>query len=82
MSTTKRILTLAAMTGAFFSGEDLYMFPHHLPEKPFRKSKGLPKWKIGDFVVYAKNAKDAVKYAKKRGCYKEGTLAEIINDSN
>lgn len=34
-----------------------------------RSEYNLPKWKIGKHYIYAKNVKDALKYAKKRGMW-------------
>lgn len=39
------------------------------PNSPQRNDYNLPKWKVGKHYIYAKNAKDALKYAKKRGLW-------------
>lgn len=38
--------------------------------------KDLPRFKVGNHTIYAKDIKTAIKYAKKRGLYKPGL--EII----
>jgi hypothetical protein len=39
------------------------------PSVPQISHYNLPKWKVGKHYIYAKNAKDALKYAKKRGLW-------------
>ena len=42
------------------------------------KKKDLPKWKVGDNIIYAKDEKTAMKYAKKRGFWREGMTVELV----
>lgn len=38
----------------------------------------LPSWKVGDSIISAKDEKTAIKYAKKRGLWKEGLIIEKV----
>ena len=43
------------------------------------KPHSLPKWKVGEYIIFAKNEKDAIKYAKKRGIWKPEHILERID---
>lgn len=50
----------------------------HLPvdnTPPYPKPYSLPKWDVGGNTIFAKNEKDAIKYAKKRGLSEDGMQA-------
>ena len=40
--------------------------------KPYPKNADLPKFNVGGTIIHAKDEKTAIKYAKKRGIWKEG----------
>lgn len=69
------LLTLALAMAA--QGDPSIYAPEKLPDnsKPYPKNKSLPAWDVGGHIIYAKNEKDALKYAKKRGLFKEGMRA-------
>lgn len=46
------------------------------------KKGDLPAWKVGEHVIHAKDEKTAVKYAKKRGLWKEGVTIEQVDENN
>ncbi len=50
------------------------------PERPYQRPADLPKFRIGEHVLFAKDEKTAIKYAKKRGLWKEGCTVEPINE--
>ena len=47
--------------------------------KPLREKNTLPVWKVGRGRVHARNEREAVKYAKKRGLWYEGARVEKVN---
>lgn len=70
-------LITAAMMLATVQNRDLFDTGNKARYQPQPKTrKDLPKFKIGDQTIYAKDIKTAIKYAKKRGLYKPGI--EII----
>lgn len=80
MNIIHKLLSAALALGAIGQYEDeLFAFPRKgASPKPYQKPKSLPRWKVGETIIYAKNEKDAIKYAKKRGVWKEGMVATII----
>lgn len=48
-----------------------------VPSYPARRD--LPCWDVNGHVIYAKDAKTAEKYAKKRGLWVPGTIVKPIN---
>lgn len=39
------------------------------PKSPVKQTYSLPMWVVGKYKIFAKNEKDALKYAKKRGLW-------------
>lgn len=71
---------ILAMSALFAMGAQNYFdtsFRTMVPERNAAKSN-LPAWKIGESVIHARNERDAVKYAKKRGVWKEGQTIQKL----
>ena len=47
-------------------------------EQPYRRPADLPKWRCGEHIIYAKDEKTAMKYAKKRGLWRKGITIELV----
>lgn len=47
-------------------------------ETPSKKTD-LPRWEINGHILFAKDEKTAIKYAKKRGLWVDGTIVKPIN---
>lgn len=81
MSLKKYIAMAAAMAalGAAAEGHNLFADDRRGYDntKPYPGNKSLPRWKVGENFIFAKNEKDAIKYAKKRGLYKEGDVVVL-----
>ncbi len=60
------------------SGESMYKGPRIRPAEP-KPAKGLPRWDVGGNTIFAKNEKDALKYARKRGLYRDGMEIKLID---
>ena len=60
------------------SGESMYKGPRRCPAEP-KPAKGLPRWDVGGNTIFAKNEKDALKYARKRGLYRDGMEIKLID---
>lgn len=74
---TNSILIAAAMMLATVQNQDHFDTGHKARYQPQPQTrKDLPKFKVGDQIIHAKNIKTVLKYAKKRGLYKPGI--EII----
>lgn len=68
----KAFFILPMMLAAAAQNRDLFDTGHkarYQPQSEYRR-KDLPRFKIGDSIIYAKDIKTAIKYAKKRGLYK------------
>lgn len=71
MNMKNRLLITAAMMLATVQNRDLFDTGNKARYQPQPQTrKDLPKFKIGDQTIYAKDIKTAIKYAKKRGLYK------------
>lgn len=72
------LLATAMMMAA--AGNDKNIFdmgtPRIVPSYPTRRD--LPRWDINGHVIFAKDAKTAEKYAKKRGLWIPGTIVKPI----
>lgn len=60
------------------SRKSMYMGPRRSPAEP-KPAKGLPRWDVGGNTIFAKNERDALKYARKRGLYREGMEIKLID---
>ena len=80
MSLKKTIFMAAAMAALAGMGNDFYSGKRHSEGKPYPKPASLPRWRVGEHILFAKNAADAEKYARKRGLWKEGCTVEPINE--
>ena len=73
----KKYLALAVL-GAMAAESNEHFYYHHVDNTPqYRPGKGLPAWKVGENIIHARNEKDAIKYAKKRGLYNGETPIKI-----
>lgn len=78
-SISKHYLLAMAMAAAAGMCDSSFQ---HLPvdnTPPYPEKKSLPKWDVGGHTIYAKNEKDALKYAKKRGLFEDGMQAVRID---
>lgn len=65
------ILIAAAMMLATVQNQEHFDMGHDARYSPNPQTReDLPKFKIGDQIIHAKDIKTAIKYAKKRGLYK------------
>lgn len=72
----KKYLALAALMAMAVESNNGHFNYRHVDNTPsYRPGKGLPAWKVGENIIHARNEKDAIKYAKKRGLYKDGDTA-------
>lgn len=49
-----------------------------VPSYPTHPRRDLPRWDVNGHVIFAKDAKTAEKYAKKRGLWVPGTIVKPI----
>lgn len=79
MNRTKfQLLATAAMMMAVASNKPLFdTGPSKVYVKPIAK-KDLPRWDVNGHVIYAKDEKTALKYAKKRGLWVPGTIVQPL----
>lgn len=73
MSLKSHIYTLALAMAAMSQGNNLYA-ERTSSQKQYPKNKDLPKWDYDGHRIFAKDEATAIKYAKKRGFYKEGIV--------
>lgn len=80
MSMKKVIMQAAAFAMLASAGvmDNPYGTPRFDNTKPYPKSKSLPKWKVGDSIIHAKDENTAIKYAKKRGLWKDGMAVSAV----
>ena len=84
MTGIKKFFTIAAAM-AMMGGMGVELPPsmrYGYNEKPYPKPKSLPKYRVGENFIHAKDAKTAIKYAKKRGLWKEGMIVKKIEELN
>lgn len=74
MSLKTHIYTLALAMAAMSAGGNLYGGGRVDNTKPYPKNADLPKWDYDGHRIFAKDEATAIKYAKKRGLYKEGVV--------
>ena len=68
---TNNILIAAAMMLATVQNQEHFDMGHKARYQPQPQTrKDLPRFKIGDQIIHAKDIKTVIKYAKKRGLYK------------
>ena len=75
-----RFQLLAAATMMMAAATDKQLFdtgPSKIYVKPIQKHD-LPRWDVNGHVIFAKDAKTAEKYAKKRGLWRSGTIVKPI----
>ena len=53
---------------------------HTHTERPYHRPADLPRWRVGDHILFAKNAADAEKYARKRGLWTEGCTVKPLKE--
>lgn len=65
-----------AMMAAIMAGDkSMYAFPSTTKTESEPK-KDLPCWNVDGHIIYAKDEKTALKYARKRGLLKEGVIVK------
>ena len=72
---SKRLFSPFILAAAIMAAgkNDLFAFPRSSRnEYASPRPKDLPRWKVDGHTIYAKDEKTALKYAKKRGFWKEG----------
>ena len=79
MSLKQQLLMAALYAAATPWDHPLYATRRREKPKPEPAPKSLPRWDVGGHVIYAKNEKDALKYAKKRGLFKDGMQVTRID---
>lgn len=73
-----QLLAAATMMVAAATDKQLFdMGPSKVYVKPISKTD-LPRWDVNGNVIFAKDAKTAEKYAKKRGLWVPGTIVKPI----
>ena len=73
-----QLLATAAMMMAATSDKQLFdTGPSKIYVKPIQKHD-LPRWDVNGHIIFAKDAKTAEKYAKKRGLWVPGTIVKPI----
>ena len=74
----KKYLALAAFAALAAGSSGYFDSPRVDNSNPYPKKASLPKWKVGENYIFAKNESDAIKYAKKRGLYHDGDVAKKV----
>ena len=73
------LLTAEAMLMASAYNQKLFDTGTRIvPSYPTRRRRDLPCWDVNGHVIFAKDAKTAEKYAKKRGLWIPGTIVKQI----
>lgn len=80
----KALMMLAAMMAAAATDKNLFAVPHYNSESPYKENnspeaKGLHKYECNGYFFYAHNDKEALKRAKKKGCWTENAEVKQIN---
>ena len=82
MSKIKQMLALGFPFLALAAGGELppsmYRESPKGTGKPIREKNTLPVWKVGKGTVHARNEREAVKYAKKRGYWFDGATVKRL----
>ena len=80
MMNKKLITVLAMFLATGITTNSPYKVSQKRSSDLYPRSGDLPRWSVGGKILYAKNEHDAIKYAKKRGLYKEGVEIKRIDD--
>ena len=80
MGMKNSLYLLAAMMAMAAQGDQIYDTPRKSRYIPTKPDKGQPAWKVGESIIHAKDEKTAIKYAKKRGLWKEGITVEPVDE--
>jgi len=75
MKNVKFVALLAALSA--MNGFKNPMFSK-IESSPKRSAYNLPQFKVGKHLFYAKNEKDALKYAKKRGMWDGFSMPVLV----
>lgn len=78
MGMKEKLFTLAGMMMIATQGEQYFDALMRTPSSPPQPRYDLPSWKVGDSIISAKDEKTAIKYAKKRGLWKDGVTVEKV----
>ena len=70
------LFAAAAMMASAFDKKIFDTGTRIIPDYPTRQD--LPRWDVNGKVIFAKDAKTAEKYAKKRGIWVPGTIVKPI----
>ena len=80
MKGLKLLMAHAAIMAAAAADKNLFgMGTSTVYAKKITK-QDLPRWEINGHILFAKDEKTAVKYAKKRGFWKDGTIVKPIEE--
>ena len=69
----------AMIAGMMQDGNPYYSGRPADTSKPYPKNADLPKFNVGGTIIHAKDEKTAIKYAKKRGVWKDGMSVIPVN---
>lgn len=73
---------MAGLLMAGANNKELFSVPSLSRNNDIKPRKSLPRWEINGYSIFAKDEKTAIKYAKKRGLWKEGTIVKSYNNGN
>lgn len=80
MGMKSKLFMLAGMMMMGTQGEQYFDAMKRTPSFPPQPRYDLPSWKVGDSIICAKDEKTAIKYAKKRGLWKEGITIKRMDE--
>ena len=69
-----KMAAFAMLAGMMSDGNPYYSGRPADTSKPYPRNADLPKWDYDGHKIFAKDEATAIKYAKKRGLYKEGIV--------
>lgn len=64
--------------GLLSTFNSLYMGQPHSKGPDLKTPASHPAWQIGESIIYAKDEKTAIKYAKKRGLWKPEVTVKLL----
>lgn len=74
----KDLLWPAVFTLINTNSDEIFSYPKSSNTIETKSNKDLPKWKVGEHTIFAKDANTAKKYAKRRGLWKEYYTIEKV----
>lgn len=67
----KDLLLPMMLTLTNTNSDEIFYTPKTSNTIETKPNKDLPQWKVGEHIIFAKDANTAKKYAKRRGLWKE-----------